>query len=269
MRCGDSELEKKIEDILNSLDSLEIEKEPLSKCSEHFFGYIKKKMDSADGKVIRENPMIFMCKYEDFQNRYDTGMKTRIQEWKKISEKKLSELLKNEIGMENEDIELAKKPFRNLMIGSGFLNQISTTFDSFGINFFVFQGNKKLSMYNFFNRMKYNKCAEISMLYNLSIEAFVDIAEMRVASSGKESIGNQLFELVHLPLLKKDGDINEGEERQNFKEFLESERRLCDIEIDKAKHVLIRNIKDIDNEYSMIKRENISLGEYLKGELWA
>ncbi|MFH0831415.1 MAG: hypothetical protein V1886_00925 [archaeon] len=270
MKSSDSCLEKKIDSIVECLDLLEIEKEPLSKCSEHFLEYIKKKVDSSESGIIKGNPFVFMSEYESFMNGYDTGISTRVNEWKTLSGEKLSELLMYEAGMSKEDMELLKKPFKSLMVSSGFISQISRIFSSFDMNFSVEHNGKKLSAYNFFNRIKYNKCSELSWLYNLSIDTLVDIADMHVDFASKEVIGKRLFETVHLPILKKQGEnVNEEEERRGFSEFLEAEGRMCKEEINHSKIAIVKNIRNIDLEYSLIMKENKSLKEYIEKELWA
>lgn len=195
-------------------------------------------------------------------------MQRRIQEWTDIAEKKFSKLLNEEIGMPQEDISIIRKPFHILAARTALLREYPEVSGEFGFDFLIRYKGTKLSIKKFSNRLRSNKCVDLSALYDLSIEDFIRITGIGVIISSDEVVNKRFLEEVFIPLRKKQEIyVNEGEMRQDFERLVELDENFCNRNTATGKKILARNLIDIDNIYSKIRKKYSSLREYLTKDL--
>lgn len=280
MRCDDSELEKKIDGILNDMDFSEISKEPLSKSFDSFLGYIREKLldESIINNIKREermgelinflNEYKMSSEYKRGQFEYNRGIHCRIYEWENTAEERFSKLLNEETGMQQEDIRIIRKPFHILAAKTALLHEYPEVLGEFGFDFLIKYKGTKLSIKKFCNRLRNNKCVDLSALYDLSIEDFIRIMGIGVVISSDEVINKRFLEEIFIPFRKKqEGYVNEEIMRQDFEKLVELDENFCKFNISAGKKILARNLMDIDNIYSKIRKKYSSLREYLTEDL--
>mgnify|MGYP001610825522 CR=1 FL=1 len=280
MRCDDSELEKKIECILDEMDLSEISKEPISKSFDSFWGYVRGKLsdDSIIKNIKKEELMGELIdflngykrspEYKRGQFEYNRGMHHRIHEWTNIAEEKFSKLLNEETGMRQEDISIIRKPFHILAAKTALLHEYPEVSGEFGFDFLIKYKGTKLSIKKFCNRLRSNKCVDLSALYDLSIEDLIRITGMGVVISSDEVINKRFLEEIFIPFRKKqEGYVNEEDMRQDFEKLVELDENFCKFNVSAGKKILARNLIDIDNIYSKIRKKYSSLREYITDDL--
>lgn len=276
MKSNDSELEKKIDGILQDLNFSEITKEPLSKSFDDFLNYSGGMASTLRINDYTENHYAenlessrLLSEYKKGLLRFDKEMYFRILEWRETAEREYSKLLHEEMGISYKDIDIIKKPFYELFADFGLIKEVSRgLLKEFNINLFVQYKDNKVPVDEFFNMLKDNKCVRLSMLYESSVNTFIRIIGLDAKSSSEEIINKRFLEEVRIPTLKhQEGYINEDKMKQEFDRFVKWLRDSVDTEISHCRELLVSTTNEIGYIYSATIKKYSSLKEYRDKEL--
>lgn len=264
------ELEKKIENILEELDSLEVDKSPLSKSFDSFLEFARNKLlDRKLDEDLKLNEVLqFYKEFKNSQFRYDMDMECRINEWNRITEERFSRLLGEELSIPQGDICIIKKPFYMLLRKMGLMQEFPEILSEFNLKFLIRYKDGKLSLGKFLRRLENSKCVDLSELYDASIASFIKLTSLQVETASIEVINKKIVEEVFIPAKKlQDGYIDEEKAKEELKSSIKEQENYCTMRMAKGKNFLVRNIADIDEIYSEIKKEYSCLAEYIEKDL--
>jgi len=270
MKSNNAELEKRIESILQDLDFSEITKEPLSKSFDDFLAYAKQSISnkSIEDGIKKEGLLNFFSEYMKSNLRYDKSRHFRIEEWEKIAEDKFSRLLNEDIGIPQYDISIIRKPFYRLLTCIELLNEHERVLKEFNFSFLMEYKGKRASVDRFFERLKRNKCVNLSALYDSSIGSFIKMMDMQVELSSTEAVNKKFLEEISIPLMKlQEGYINEEKLKEEFEGVTKLNENFCNLNLERDRKFLVENTNEINRVYCDIRKRHNNLAEYLEKDL--